>query len=110
MISKFQRSLIKVATEKFSLFSGDIKILSESKSFHPVQSIPSAAANNISLPDLSEVEREILLKILIMNNLPGIFLEKTSQQRTEAPEDDDSLSPASSGGVGEDVSHSDSVQ
>ena len=45
-----------------------------------------------------------------MNNLPGIFLEKTSQQRTEAPEDDDSLSPASSGGVGEDVSHTDSVQ
>jgi len=33
---------------------GDIKIMSQSKSFHPVESIPTVTTNNISLPDLSE--------------------------------------------------------
>ena len=66
MISKF--SLCSIKGIVFSIFKynevkikihilGDIKILSQSKSFHPVQSIPSVTANHISLPDLSEVNQ-----------------------------------------------------
>ena len=67
--------------------SGDIKILSQSKSFHPVASVPPVPASNISLPDLSEAtalrrpvssEQKIQRMMTLSSRRPPEMLERMS--------------------------------